>query len=240
MPPPAGIASREEEIRRNHRSYRLQKGTVDIIAKLVPRENHFFELFNQHASLAAEASKVLADLLHNYGDESQRAVRIDKINDLEHNADRITHETVALIQTIFVTPLDRDDIHRLISRMDDILDLMQDAAESLNLYDVQQVTPPAIQLAELLNTCCMRLQSAVALLNNMRNAPEMLKLCREIDNMESDADRVMRSAISKLFRDEPDIRQLIKLKGIYEMLEAATDKCQDVANLIENITLQNA
>ena len=86
----------------------------------------------------------------------------------------------------------------------------------------------------------MRLQSAVALLNNMRNAPEMLKLCREIDNMESEADRVMRSAISKLFRDEPDIRQLIKLKGIYEMLESATDKCQDVANLIENITLQNA
>jgi len=183
---------------------------------------------------------VLAELLKNYGDESQRAARIDRINDLEHNADRITHETVALIQTIFVTPLDRDDIHRLISRMDDILDLMQDAAESLVLYDVQQVTEPAIELAGLLQTCCMRLQSAVALLNNMRNAPEAMKLCREIDNLESQADRVMRAAISKLFRDEPDIRQLIKLKGIYEMLESATDKCLDVANLIENITLQNA
>jgi len=213
---------------------------MNLLGKLVPRENHFFELFNQHSSLAAEASAVLAELLKNYGDESQRAARIDRINDLEHNADRITHETVALIQTIFVTPLDRDDIHRLISRMDDILDLMQDAAESLVLYDVQQVTEPAIELAGLLQTCCMRLQSAVALLNNMRNAPEAMKLCREIDNLESQADRVMRAAISKLFRDEPDIRQVIKLKAIYEMLESATDKCQDVANLIENITLQNA
>jgi hypothetical protein len=213
---------------------------VDIIGKLVPRENRFFELFNQHASLAAEASGVLSGLLRDYQDEAQRMVRIERINELEHNADRITHETVALLQTIFVTPLDRDDIHRLISRMDDILDLMQDAAESLNLYDVREVTEPAIELAGLLQTCCVRLQSAVALLNNMRNAPVALKLCREIDNLESQADRVMRGAISKLFRDEPDIRQVIKLKAVYEMLEAATDKCQDVANLIENITLQNA
>lgn len=213
---------------------------MSIIARLIPRENRFFELFNQHASLVAEASAVLSGLLHDYADEEQRPSRIERINELEHNADRITHETMALLQTIFVTPLDRDDIHRLISRMDDILDLMQDAAESLVLYDVQQVTEFAMDLAGLLQTCCMRLQSAVALLNNMRNAPEALKLCRDIDDLESRADRVMRAAISRLFRDEPDIRQVIKLKSVYEVLEAATDKCQDVANLIENITLQNA
>jgi uncharacterized protein len=213
---------------------------VSIIAKLVPRENRFFDLFNQHSSLAAEASEVLFALLQDYQDEPKRSARIGRINDLEHNADRITHETVALLQTIFVTPLDRDDIHRLISRMDDILDLMQDAAESLHLYDVRQVTDFAVELAGLLRTCCSRVQSAVVLLKDMRNASEALKLCREIDNLESEADRVMRTAISKLFRDEPDIRQLIKLKAIYEILESATDKCLDVANLIENITLQNA
>ena len=213
---------------------------MNFIAKLAPREGRFFEFFNQHASLIAEASGVLTGLLRDYDNAGARGARIDRINDLEHNADRITHETVALLQTIFVTPLDRDDIHRLISRMDDVLDLMQDAAESLSLYDVQVVTPPAVELAVLLQNCCERMQSAVALLNSMRNAPEALKLCREIDSMESQADRVMRSAISKLFRDESDIRQLIKLKAIYELLEAATDKCQDVANLIENIILQNA
>lgn len=212
---------------------------MKFIAKLAPREGRFFELFNQHASLIAEASAVLADLLQNYPDAAARQARIDRINDIEHQADRITHETVNLLQTIFVTPLDRDDIHRLISHMDDVLDLMQDAAESLSLYDVQNVTEQAVELAGLLRHGCERLQSAVALLSNMRNAPEALKLCAEIEVMESDADRVMRSAISRLFRDEADIRQLIKLKAVYELLEAATDRCQDVANSIESILLQN-
>jgi predicted phosphate transport protein (TIGR00153 family) len=213
---------------------------MKLIEKLVPREGRFFELFNKHASLVAEASAVLTELMRNYDDVSGRGARIERINDLEHAADRVTHETVALLQTIFVTPLDRDDIHRLISRMDDVLDLMQDAAESLSLYDVQQITGQAVELAELLQHGCERMQSAMALLNSMSNAPEALKLCREIDTMESQADRVMRSAISRLFRDEADIRQVIKLKAIYELLEAATDKCQDVANLIESVCLQNA
>jgi len=213
---------------------------MKIIDKLVPREGRFFELFNQHASRIAEASSVLAELLRDYDDAAARSSRIERISDLEHDADRITHETIALLQTIFVTPLDRNDIHRLISRLDDVLDLMQDAAESLSLYDVQRITPEAIELAVLLQHCCERLQSAMALLSNMRNAPEALKLCLEIDSLESQADRVMRSAISGLFRNEPDIRQVIKLKAIYELLEAATDKCQDVGNLIESVILQNA
>jgi uncharacterized protein len=213
---------------------------VNFLAKLAPREGRFFELFNQHASLIAEASGVLSALLADYANVEARAGRIDRINDLEHQADRITHETVALLQTMFVTPLDRDDIHRLISRLDDVLDLMQDAAESLTLYDVQQLTDHAVELAALLQHGCQRLQSAVALLSSMRNSVEALKLCREIDTMESQADRVMRTAISRLFRDEADIRQVIKLKAIYELLEAATDKCQDVSNSIESVFLQNA
>jgi uncharacterized protein Yka (UPF0111/DUF47 family) len=124
--------------------------------------------------------------------------------------------------------------------MDDVLDLMQDAAESLSLYDVQKITAHAVELAQLLQNGCERMQSAVALLSSMKNAPEILKLCREIDTMESRADRVMRTAISTLFRDEPDIRQVIKLKAIYELLETATDRCQDVADVIESVILQNA
>jgi uncharacterized protein len=213
---------------------------MGIIASLVPREGKFFEYFNQHASRAAEASNELRLLLSEYAVTAARATRIDRINDLEHEADRITHDTAALLHTIFVTPLDRDDIHRLISRMDDVIDLMQDAAESLLLYDVQTVTTHAVELAQLLQNGCERMQSAVALLNNMKNAPEILKLCREIDTMESRADRVMRNAISTLFRDEADIRQVIKLKAIYELLETATDRCQDVADVIESVILQNA
>ncbi|MGC4028779.1 MAG: DUF47 family protein [Steroidobacteraceae bacterium] len=212
---------------------------MGLIANLVPREGRFFEYFNRHASCIAAASQELTLLLSEYTDTAARAARIDRINELEHEADRITHETVTLLQTIFVTPMDRDDIHRVISRMDDVLDLMQDAAESLSLYDVQQVSSHAVELATLLQNGCERLQAALALLHSMKNAPEILRLCREVDTMESRADRVMRTAISKLFREESDIRQVIKLKAVYELLETATDRCQDVADVLEGVVLQN-
>jgi uncharacterized protein len=213
---------------------------MGFIANLVPREGKFFEYFNQHAGRTAEASNELTLLLSEYSDVAARQVRIERINTLEHEADRITHDTASLLHTIFVTPLDRDDIHRLISRMDDVLDLMQDVAESLQLYDVQDVTSHAVELAQLLRDGCENLKSAVALLSNMKNAPQILKLCRDVDIMESRADRVMRNAISLLFREESDIRQVIKLKAVYELLETATDRCQDVADILESVILQNA
>jgi uncharacterized protein len=213
---------------------------MGFIANLVPREGKFFEYFNAHASRAAEASNELTLLLSEYTNVEARAARTERINTLEHEADRITHDTAALLHTIFVTPLDRDDIHRLISRMDDVLDLIQDVAESLQLYDVQSVTSHAVELAQLLREGCGDLQAAVGMLNNMKNAPEILKHCRDVDTMESRADRVMRNAISTLFREEADIRQVIKLKAVYELLETATDRCQDVADILESVILQNA
>jgi predicted phosphate transport protein (TIGR00153 family) len=213
---------------------------MGFIANLVPREGKFFEYFNAHASRAAEASNELTLLLSEYANVAGRATRIERIDTLEHEADRITHDTASLLHTIFVTPLDRDDIHRLISRMDDVLDLIQDTAESLHLYDVQKVTSHAVELAVLLREGCESLKSAVGMLSNMKNAPEILKLCREVDTMESRADRVMRNAISTLFREESDIRQVIKLKAVYELLETATDRCQDVADILESVILQNA
>ena len=213
---------------------------MGLIANLVPREGKFFEYFNEHASRTAAASNELTLLLSEYADVGARAARIERIDTLEHEADRITHDTASLLHTIFVTPLDRDDIHRLISRMDDVLDLIQDTAESLHLYDVQKVTGHAVELAVLLREGCENLKSAVGMLNNMKNAPEILKLCREVDIMESRADRVMRNAISTLFREEADIRQVIKLKAVYELLETATDRCQDVADILESVILQNA
>lgn len=213
---------------------------MSIFSALMPREGQFFTLFNQHAALIVEGGRALSDLLHNYGDVAGREGRIANIERIEHAADRVTRETVALIHKTFVTPFDRDVIHRLISRMDDILDLTQDTAESLVLYDIQQLTPEANHLANLVQICCERVQAATNLLSSMQNANEILKISEDIDRLESDADRVMRGAISRLFREEPDVRQVIKLKAVYELLEAATDKCQDVANLIEGVVLENA
>jgi len=213
---------------------------MNFISRLMPREGRFFNLFDSHAKLIVDGAIALADVLRHYDIQKDREVGIKTIEDAEHAADRITHETVQLMHTTFITPFDRDDIHRLISRMDDVLDLIQDTGESLVLYDIQKVTPEATQLAELLLRCSERVQSAVGLMASMADAPAILKICQEIDRLESEADRVMRSAISALFRNENDVRQLIKLKAVYESLESATDKCQDVANVIESVVLENS
>ena len=206
----------------------------------MPREGKFFELFDQHAERIAEGSRALASLMTNYADLEVRRQWIETIDREEKAADKITHDTVLLLHKTFITPFDRESIHTLITRMDDILDLIQDVAESAMLYDLQRITPEAQQLADLNQMCCDRVKAAVALLPSMENAEAILKLCTEIDRLESDSDRVMRSAMSKLFRDEADVRQLIKLKAIYELLEAVSDKCEDVANIIEGVVLENA
>jgi predicted phosphate transport protein (TIGR00153 family) len=213
---------------------------MNFISRLMPRQGRFFGLFDGHAKLIVDGANALVDVLRHYENGKDRGAGIKVIEDIEHAADRITHETVQLLHTTFVTPFDRDDIHRLISRMDDVLDLIQDTGESLVLYDIQKVTPEALELAELLLRCAERVQSAVKLMATMADGPQMLKICEEIDKLESEADKVMRAAISKLFRDETDVRQLIKLKAVYESLESATDKCQDVANVIESVVLENA
>jgi uncharacterized protein Yka (UPF0111/DUF47 family) len=128
----------------------------------------------------------------------------------------------------------------LITKMDDILDLLEDAAQTISLYDIREITPEAKRLAELCLACALKVKEAVALLHNMDNSRQILTICEEIDRLESDADHVMRAAMSKLFRDEPDVRNLIKLKAIYEILETVTDRCEDVANIIEGIIVENA
>jgi predicted phosphate transport protein (TIGR00153 family) len=211
-----------------------------MLGRMMPREGRFFDLFNQHADRIVDGAAHLVSLMTKYDDPATRQAELDAIDRIETSADKITHETFALLHKTFITPFDREDIHQLISRMDDILDLTQDVAESVMLYDIQSVSQEAIQLAELSQMCCERVRTAVGMLTNMDNGQAILKLCSEIDQLESDADRVMRSAMSKLFRDESDVRQVIKLKAIYELLESLTDKCEDVANILEGVVLENA
>lgn len=210
-----------------------------LLSVLMPQERQFFTLFNQHAALVGDGARALVDMLAGYSDNGRRDEYVAKIQSIEHAADEVTHQTVALMHNTFVTPFDRDQINKLIQRMDDILDLMQDTAESLMLYDVHQLTPEVLHLADLVQVCCTRVAAAVTQLSSMDNGPAILKICQEIDSLESDADRVMRAAISKLFREEQDVRQLVKLKAVYELLELTTDKCQDVALVIEGVVLEN-
>jgi len=208
-----------------------------MLGRLMPREGKFFDLFNAHAERIVEGGRELAAMIGTFTDLDAHAQRIDAV---ERAADKITHETIALLHKTFITPFDRDQIHQLITTMDDILDLTQDVAESVALYDLRRATPEAKQLAEINQMCCERVRTAVGLLTNIKHPEAILKCCEEIDRLESDADRVLRAAMSKLFRDEPDVKQLIKLRTIYELLETISDRCEDVANIIEGIVLENS
>ena len=212
-----------------------------MFGRFMPLEGKFFELFNAHAEEIVAGGRELAALLNKLGDTVQTAdEHVNLIDTIEKRADHITHETVTLLHRTFITPFDRDSIHQLISNMDDILDMIQDVAESLVLYDIRKITPEARQLAEICQACSERVKVVVELLHNMENAQTILKVCREIDELENDADKVMRSAISRLFREEPEMREVIKLQTLYELLESVTDRCNDVANIVEGIVLENS
>lgn len=214
-----------------------------IFGKLLPSEGNFFEMFNEHGKQIAEGARAFNSLVKYYSDPALREKYTADVGAAERNADKITADVNRLLHRTFITPLDREQIHGLINAMDDILDLLQDSSEVMSLYDLQAVSEDVVRLSEISVRCCERVQHVVSLLPRLKDAQvaeSALKTCEEIDRLESDADRVMRSAMSRLFREEEDTRQLIKLKAVYEHLESISDRCEDVANLVEGIVLENS
>jgi len=208
-----------------------------MFGRLMPVDGKFFDLFNQHAELGVKSARELVGMMTHFDNLDRRLHAIESI---EKQANKVTYTTVEMLHKTFITPLDREDIHRLITKMDDVLDMMEDAAQTVSLYDIQAITPEAQRLAELCLVCAEKVQEAVSLLNNMNNSRKIMEICEDVDRLESDADHVMHAAISKLFRDEPDVRNLIKLKALYEFLECVTDLYEDVIKIIEGIVVENA
>jgi predicted phosphate transport protein (TIGR00153 family) len=214
-----------------------------VFGRLLPREGNFFELFNEHGQYITEGAAAFGAMVNHYGDVELREKHAAEVVAAERAADKITAEVHRLLHRTFITPLDRDQIHRLINAMDDVLDLLQDTSEVMSLYDLQTLSADVVRLSDISVRCCGRVQHVLTLLPQLKDpavAASVLKACEEIDQLESDADRVMRSAMSRLFREEPDTRQLIKLKAVYEHLESISDRCEDVANLVEGIVLENS
>ena len=214
-----------------------------VFGRLLPREGNFFELFNEHGQRIAEGAQAFLAMVQNYDDAAERERHSVAVGEAERAADKVTAEVHRLLHRTFITPLDREQIHRLINAMDDVLDLLQDTSEVMSLYDIQHLSSDVVRLTEISVRCCDRVQHLLTLLPKLKDAQvaeSVLKTCAEIDTLESDADRVMRSAMSRLFREEPDTRQLIKLKAVYEHLESISDRCEDVANLVEGIVLENS
>ena len=214
-----------------------------VFGRLLPREGNFFELFNEHAKHISTGARAFQLMVQNYADPQLRERHAQEVDQAERAADRITAEAHRQLHRTFITPIDRDQIHRLINAMDDVLDLLQDSSEVMSLYDLQKLPADVMRLSEVSVRCCERVQHVVTLLPKLKNAEvaaAALKTCEEIDQLESDADREMRGAMSRLFREEPDTRELIKLKAVYEHLESISDRCEDVANMVEGIVLEHS
>ncbi len=205
------------------------------MVRMVPRETKFFDMFAEMSSNLTSGATVLHDLLQNY---SNVAAGVQKIKDIEHKGDDMTHAVLIKLNQTFITPFDREDIHRLASSIDDVLDYINAAADRLLMYKITVIPKAAIDLAAVIVKQSDELAQAVRLLE--KNHQKVLEHCVEVNRLENDADRVARDAIGKLFEQEKDPINLIKNKERLEVLETATDKAEDAANVLETVILKSA
>jgi predicted phosphate transport protein (TIGR00153 family) len=203
----------------------------------MPREENFFELFERAATNADLAAAQLLQLLERFDDVKGRS---KQIKDIEHVGDQITHEAIDRLNRTFITPMDREDIHELICRVDDIVDLIDTAAHRIVLYRIEKPTESAVDLARCLKHSTALIVEVMPLLRDMKNGKAINQKCIAIQTQENEADRVMHHAIATLFESRPDPIEVIKWKDIYEEIESATDRCEDVANVLDSIVLKNA
>ncbi|MGA3212339.1 MAG: DUF47 family protein [Terriglobales bacterium] len=206
------------------------------MVRLIPRDGKFFEMFSEMASGVIDGARVLAQMLQNPDAEAIGA-GVKRIEEIEHQGDEITHNLMRKLNQTFITPFDREDIHRLASSIDDVLDLVNAAAMRLVLYKIQNPPPPAAALAAIIVSQSEELAKAVGLLKKNHG---VLEHCVEINRLEDEADYICRAAIASLFEHERDPITLIKFKELYEVLEEATDKAEDAANVLEAVVLKGA
>lgn len=201
---------------------------------LIPKDQKFFEMFNRAAENTLRGALLLKTLYEKYENPVELVEQIKKV---EHDGDTITHEIIKRLNTTFITPIDREDIYSLTSAIDDVLDLIDAVANCMMVFKVDKPTPESIQLVELIARCAQKVVELVSLLGKSQ---DVLRHCVEINSLEEQADRVTVNAIARLFEVEKDPITVIKWKEIYEKLEGATDRCEDVANIIESIVLKNS
>ena len=204
------------------------------MVRLIPRESKFFEMFAELSRNITEGARLLQDILQHSREADSR---VQQLQEIEHRADDITHSIITKLNQSFITPFDREDIHRLASSLDDVLDFVNAAAVRLNMYRIVDPPPASAELAGLIVQQSEELARGVSLLQNNQN---VLAHCVEVNRLENEADRVSRKAIAELFEREKDPIQLIKIKELYEVPENATDKAEDAANVLEGVALKSA
>lgn len=208
-----------------------------MFERLMPKQYEFFDDFEKLADTMQQGCQALIELLEDCTKADDKARRIKAI---EHEGDLVTHRCIERLHKTFVTPFDRDSIHRLVTRMDDVLDLVESVSDRVSLYDIHSVPEDAREIAHVLLASTEQIGKAMRALRSMKNAPDILASCVEINRLENQADTLLRVAVGKLFRTESDPLIVMKWKELYEWIEEATDRCEDVANLVEGLVLEFA
>jgi len=200
----------------------------------IPREEKFFELFVDDANNVLAGARLLTEFFRSY---DQRERLASQLRDLERKGDGLSHDIGTKLEHTFVTPFDRDDIHQLISRLDDVLDFIEEVADTCILFKIEQPTPAAIAQADIVVQQCEELVRALEKLKGFKNvAPHWI----EVHRLENEGDRIVRRAIADLFTDGTDAIHIIQWKDVYSLLEDTIDACEDTANVIERIVVKHA
>ena len=205
--------------------------------QLLPKDMHFFDLFEDASVNMVEAAKLLVDLLEHFEGVEAKA---RSIKDVEHRADTVTHEIMNELRKTFIPPLDREDVAALAESLDDVVDYIEDAAARMVLYKVTEPTSTAQELARIILRVAEEIQRTLPLLRNREDMKRVLRATVEINRMENEADDVARQGLMQLFDQPTDVLHVIKWREIYEVLEGATDRAEDVANVLEGVVLKHS
>jgi predicted phosphate transport protein (TIGR00153 family) len=204
---------------------------------LMPREQKFFDLFEDSTKNIVKGARALKDMVDTWQFIDSH---IAEITEIEHEGDSITHQIISLLHRTFITPFDREDIALLAHTMDDIIDFIHASADAMFIYKITGPTQRAKELADIILQGACEVEKAVKGLRHKSEFKQILEHCVEINRLENAADRVYRAAIGELFDNTSDIPQMIKWREIYEHMESATDRCEDVADALEGVALKNA
>lgn len=210
-----------------------------ILKAFLPEDKKFFSLFEQSAANLLQISVVLCEAVNTSSPEKRKEL-IKEIERLEHVGDNIAHNIFHELSTNFITPFDREDIHQLASVIDDVLDYIHGSAKRIQLYKIETMTPAIVKLAELINKSAEELNNAVLAMRDMKNPGRIREACVKINSIENHADDIFDIEIAKLFEEETNAVEIIKMKDVLQSLETATDKCEDAANVLESIIVKNA
>jgi predicted phosphate transport protein (TIGR00153 family) len=208
-----------------------------MFSRFVPKEYGFFDHFNKMASIALDVTREFQELIaHPNAHEKHR----NRIKSMEQMADEITHSAIGMLHRTFITPMDREDIFQLIKRLDDVIDFIDGAAERFIRYEIGDVPREIHTLTEITVDAVACMKRAIEGLRDMKNTDALLKDVVELNRLENHADQVFRDAVARLFREEQDVRTLLKLKEVLELLETVTDRAEDVGNVVETIVMEYA